>query len=134
VRKLAEAKKIADARFQRPMQMRAFRANGKTVDLLNSHNIDALYHLTDGANITKPLSYIANQLIHSFIFAPVFESPGKIRGIAFNSDRSKGKELYMLELRVLVEAFAACADSYISKATYFRLNNGELEVILEDDL
>ncbi|MEF8760848.1 MAG: hypothetical protein V5B36_14340 [Candidatus Accumulibacter sp. UW25] len=134
VRKLAEAKKIADAKFQRPMKMRAFRANGRTVDLLNSHKIDSLYHLADGTDITRPLSYVANQLIHSYIFVPVFESPGKLNGIAFNSDRSKGKELYLLELRALVDAFAACADSYISKATYFRLNNGELEVLLEDNL
>lgn len=134
VRKLAEAKKIADAKFQSPLQMRSFRATGKTVDLLNSHKMDALYHLSDGTDITKPLSYVANQLIHSFVFVPVLEAPGKIQGIAFNSDRSKSKELYMLKLRPLVEAFAACADSYITKATYFRLNNGELEVILEDDL
>lgn len=134
VRKLAEAKKIADAKFQRHLQMRAFRATGETVGLLNSHKIDALYHLNDGTDTSKPLSYIANQLIHSFIFVPVFESPGKLLGIAFNSDRSKVKELYMLQLRPLVEAFAACADSYITKASYFRLNNGELGVVLEDDL
>jgi hypothetical protein len=133
VRKLAEAKKIADAKFQWPLQMRAFRATGETVDLLNSHKMDTLYRLTDSTEVTKPLSYIANQLIHSFVFAPVFESPGKIQGIAFNSDRSKSKELYMLKLRPLIEAFAACADSYITKATYFRLKNGELEVILEDE-
>jgi hypothetical protein len=134
VRKLSEAKKIADAKFQRPMRMRAFCATGKTVDVLNNHKIDALYHLANGVDVTRTLSYIANQIIHSFVFVPVFESPGKIHGIAFNSDRSKGKELYMLELRPLIEAFAACADSYINKTTYFRLNNGELEVILEDDL
>lgn len=135
VRKLAEAKKIADGKFQRPLQMRSFRATGETVDLLNNHKIDSLYQLGEGTDTTKPLSYVANQLIHSFIFVPVFESvAGKIQGIAFNSDRSKSKELYMLELRPLVEAFAACADSYVTKASYFRLNNGELEVIVEDDL
>jgi len=134
VRKLAEAKKIADAKFQAPITMRCFQATGHTVDLLNNHKIDSLYDLGKGTPTTKPLSYVANQLIHSFIFVPVFELVGKIHGIAFNSDRSKGKELYMLELRALVEAFAACADSYITRATYFRLKNGELEAILEDDL
>jgi len=134
VRKLAEAKKIADAKFQKPLAMRSFRATGETVDFLNSHKIDALYQLKDGTDVTKPLSYVANQLIHSFVFVPIFEVSGKIHGIAFNSDRSKGKELYMLELGKLIEAFAACADSYISKASYFRLEDGELKVILEDDL
>lgn len=134
VRKLAEAKKIADAKFQTQLPMHSFRATGKTVELLNSDAIDSLYHLTEGTDVLKPLSYVANQLIHSFVFEPVFEEPGKIHGIAFNSDRSKGKELYLLKLRPLIKAFAACADSYISKSTYFRLQNGELKVILEDDL
>jgi hypothetical protein len=133
VRKLAEAKKISDTKFQAPLKMRLFQATGKTVDFLNNHKIDSLYCLGDGKDIIKPLSYVANQLIHSFIFVPVFESVGKIQGFAFNSDRSKSKELYMLELRPLVTALAACADSYIAKATYFRLKNGEMEVILEDD-
>lgn len=134
VRKLAEAKKITDAKFQKPLQMQSFRTTGKTVDLLNNHRVDSLYQLGNGIDITKPLSYITNQLIHSFIFVPVFEPVGRIQGIAFNSDRSKNKELYMLELRPLVDTLAACADSYITKASYFRLNNGELEVIVEDDL
>lgn len=134
VRKLAEAKKIADAKFQEPLAMRSFPATGEIVDLLNNYKIDALYHLKDGTDVTKPLSYIANQLIHGFVFIPVFEVSGKISGIAFNSDRSKGKELYMLELGKLIDAFAACADSYISRASYFRLDNGELKAILVDDL
>jgi hypothetical protein len=134
VRKLAEARKIADAKFQLPLEMRSFRATGKTVDFLNSHNLDALYNLSDGVRVTQPLSYVVNQIIHSYIFKPAFVSPGKIRSVAFNSDRSKSKELYMLELRPLIEAFADCADSYISKATYFRLSNGELQVISEDEL
>jgi hypothetical protein len=132
VRKLAEARKISDKRFRKTLKMRRFRATGETVDLLNAHKIDELYELSDGSEVTKPLSYIVNQVIHSFIFVPVFEEAGKIRGFAFNSDRSKSIELYMLELRGLVEALAACADSYISKASYFRLDNGELRVVLDE--
>lgn len=134
LRKLAEAKKISDAKFQKSLRMQSYQATGKIVDLLNNHRIESLYQLGNGISITKPLSYVANQLIHSFIFVPVFEPAGRIQGIAFNSDRSKNNELYMLELRSLVEALAACADSYIIKASYFRLDNGELEVIVEDDL
>ncbi len=133
VRKLAESKNITDAKFKMPLKMRCFEATGETADFLNNHKIDSLYHLDGGKDVIKPLSYIANQLIHSFIFSPVFESARKIKGFAFNSDRSKGKELYFLELRTFVEALTKCADSYISRASYFRLENGELEVVLDDD-
>jgi hypothetical protein len=133
VRKLAEAKKITEAKFEAPMKLRAFEATGKTVDLLNNHKLEELYVIEHGRTLTKPLSYVANQLIHSFVFVPVFEKPGQIHGIAFNSDRSKSKELYMLGLASLAQAFAACANSYLSQVSYFRLENGELVVSTKDD-
>jgi hypothetical protein len=133
VRKLAEAKKIADAKFQTPLKLRAFPATGATVDLLNRHKLEELYELGTGRNMTKPLSYVANQLIHSFVFVPVFEKPGYLHGIAFNSDHSKKTEVYMLALRPLAEAFAACANSFLSRVSYFRVENGELVVVAEDD-
>lgn len=133
VRKLAEAKKIADAKFQTPLQLKAFAAAGFTVDLLNRHRIEELYRLGDGKDLTKPLSYVANQLIHSFVFVPVFAKPGHLHAIAFNSDRSKGRELYMLPLLPLAEAFAACANSFLSRVSYFRVEDGELAMVAEDD-
>ncbi len=132
-RKLAEAKKITDARFHTPIKMRAFQATGETADLLNKHKLESLYQIAAGVEVTKPLSYIANQLIHSFVFVPIFESPGKFYGFAFNSDFTKVRELYLLRLQPFVEALAACADSYISKATYFRVKDGQLDVVLEED-
>jgi hypothetical protein len=134
VRKLAESKKIPDATFQQPVELRAFKATGKTVDLLNRHRVDDLYDVENGQSIIKPLSYVSNQLIHSFVFIPLLEAPGKFYGFAFNSDRSKSKELYMIKLSALVNVFSSCAGSVIHKATYFRLENGELKVINESDV
>ncbi len=133
VRKLAEAKKIADSKFQAPLALRAFDATGKTVDLLNNHRLNELYVLEQGRSLSKPLSYIANQLIHSYVFVPVFGESNRLSGIAFNSDRSKNRELYMLELAPLAEAFAACANSHLSQVTFFRVENGELVVVANDD-
>lgn len=133
VRKLAEAKKIADSKFQAPLILRAFETTGETADLLNNHKLDKLYVLEHGRELTKLLSYISNQLIHSFVFVPVFNEPGHLHGIALNSDRSKNKELYMLGLAPLVQAFAACASSHLSQVSYFRVENGELVVIAKDD-
>lgn len=134
VRKLAEAKKITEATYNSPISIRRFPATGESIDLFNRHKIDELYHLSEGANVTKPLSYVINQLIHSFVFVPVFEAPGKIYGFTFNSDRTRVKELYMVSLRTLAEVFAKISNLYISQRSYIRIEpSGEWEVTSEQE-
>ncbi len=129
IRKLAEAQKITNERFNAHLPLTAFAATGKTVDAINNQRVDELYEVDSGVEISKPLSYIANQLIHSYIFVPVFLLQNQLHAVAFNSDRSKSRELYVLKLRPFAEALAGCANSVLSGVTYFRLNNGELEAI-----
>ena len=132
VRKLAEAKKITAASYQRPIDLQTFSATGMTVDALNNHRLDELYDINAGIGTMKPFSYVANQLIHSYTFVPVFIEKNMLHGITFNSDKSKSKELYMVKLRTLIEVFAECANSALSSITYFRLENGELTVVPGD--
>jgi hypothetical protein len=132
IRKLAEAQKITNDRFNAHLPLTAFAATGKTVDALNSHRVHELYEVESGVEISKPLSYIANQLIHSYIFVPVFLLHNQLHAVAFNSDRSKSRELYVLKLRPFVEALASCADSVLSSVTYFRLTDGMLEVVPQE--
>jgi hypothetical protein len=98
VRKLAESSKISDKLYQHPLDMGAYPATGKLVMLLNRHKIIELYEVKGGTNVTEPLQYVVNQIIHSFVFEFVFEGSNKIFGVVFNSDRSKSKLLYMLPL------------------------------------
>ena len=132
VRKLAEAKKITDERFNTPLALTAFAATGKSIDALNKHSVEELYEIDAGVEVFKPFSYVANQLIHSYVFVPVFLLKNQLHAIAFNSDRSKSRELYVLKLRPFVEMLAGCSNSVLSGVTYFRLNNGELEVVPEE--
>jgi len=135
VRKLAEAKKISVETYNQAIPLRSFSATGRAVNLLNHHRIDELYHMKGGSHISKPLSYVVNQLIHSYVFVPVFESPEKIYGFTFNSDRSKVKALYMVSLETLAEKFARIANLYVGRATYIRVkSSGEWEVIPEEHL
>jgi hypothetical protein len=133
VRKLAESHKISMAKYQAPLPLQSFNARGKKIDLLNSHKLEELYHLSAPKPISKPLSYIANQLIHSFVFYSLLEEQRRLWGFAFNSDRSKDAVLYSIELQPLLAAFATCADSYISSATYLRLTSGAIDVTVGDD-
>lgn len=130
VRKLHEAQKISNRTFEYPVQLSSYRARGKAVGHLNWHRIDELYELSNSAQIEKPLSFIVNQLIHSFVFLPIFGEDGGVEKIAFNSDRTKGKTLYALPLIGIAEIFAMVAGRYLHKVQYARLTpDGELEMI-----
>jgi len=134
VRKLAESKKISEKVYQHPLKMRAFAATGEVVTLLNNHRINDLYHLKSGRSITKPLSHVANQMIHSYVFVPIFETRTQIFGVAFNSDRSKQTDLYMIGLEEIISVFSRCANYYAQSMTVFRINDGSgFEVVLDDD-
>jgi hypothetical protein len=133
VRKLAESKKIADSRFQMPIVLRSFPATSESIDFLNRHHYFELYDLDKPTLLTKPLSYVVNQIIHSFVFSVVRESrTGGLHGFVFNSDRSKASQVYLIKRDALTEAFAACADSRISRATIAKLENGELTFVGEE--
>ena len=132
VRKLAESRKIADSRFEMPIVLRSFPATSESIDFLNRHDYFELYDLHKPTQITKPLSYVVNQIIHSFVFSTVRERPTSgLHGFVFNSDRSKSSQLYLIKRDALTEAFASCANSTLSRATVFKLENGELKYVGE---
>ena len=134
VRKLAESKNISDKLYNQPLVMRAYPATDQIADLFNRHKIVELYEVKDGTSVTEPLQYVVNQIIHSFVFEFIFEGPNKVFGVAFNSDHSKKKRLFMLPLDKIIGAFAKCGNYYPESMTALRINDGsEWEIVLDDD-
>ncbi len=126
VRKLFESNKVIPYNFNAPVALYAYKSNGKVVDFLNSHRIDELYETQAPEVTTEPLSFVINQIIHSFVFAFVFDAPNQISGIIFNSDRSKKNFLFLLKLTDLINALSPIAHCYIGKAVFQRTENGEM--------
>ncbi len=129
VRKLTESNKITPDKFHAEINLYSYKSKRKIVDLLNSHRIDELYEIETPVVMSKPFSYVINQIIHSFTFQFVFEGRNQIGGMLFNSDRSKKKTLYLVRLKELISALSPIAQCYISKATYQRNENGEMVLI-----
>lgn len=126
VRKLFESNKLIPDKFNAPVALYAYKGNGKVVDLLNSHKIDELYETQAPEITTKPFSFVINQIIHSFVFAFVFDAPNQVTGIIFNSDRSKKNSLFLLKLKDLINVLSPIAQCYIGKAVFQRSENGEM--------
>ena len=129
VRKMAESNKIPPLLFSKKVALYSYKSRGKTVDLMNCHRVEELYKIDKAIKITKPFSYIANQIIHSFIFLFAFKSKNELEGIIFNSDKSKKHELYMLPLKDFIDILSPIAQCYISKSIMKRNENGEMVLV-----
>lgn len=132
-RKLVEENKIPREKFEQNVELSCFRSNGRLVDILNSHKLDELYDIPAGAETTKPFSYVANQIIHSFIFFPLLKPKGGVECIVFNSDKSRGKELYMIQIPALIKILRSIAKSDITKIHMHRNERGEMVVVSAEE-
>lgn len=129
VRKLYESNKIPKKLFDSDLSLHSYKNKGVVVDLLNSHKFDELYELEKPNKISKPFSYVINQIIHSYTFIFTFESKNKLNGLAFNSDRSKKNELYMLKLTDFVDALSPIAECFVGRTVFKRNKDGEMVVV-----
>jgi len=127
--KLAESNKIVPALYSEKVSLYAYKNRGEVVDLMNNHRVEELYEVDKAHKITKPFSYIANQIIHSYIFLFVFKSKNELEGVIFNSDKSKNTVLYMITIKDFIEVLSPIAQCYISKAMMERNENGEMVLV-----
>ena len=135
IRKLAEARKIPDAKFSQPVHLHTFSAKGKVVTLLNWHKLDELYDVNDPRETREALSFVCNQIIHSYVFTPIFRKGGGLESIAFNSDRTRSSRLYSIAVDEMIRLFTSISGSYVGKATYFRVSeDGDLTVMTEEEV
>ena len=101
VRKLIEAHKLSDEfeSMRLPVQ-RCGRVNlGTKIDFMNWDHIDRFYDLEDPSSERLLPRELCNLLIHSFVFLTgLTEDMRRYKFILFNSDRTKNKALYIMDL------------------------------------
>ena len=133
VRKLIESKKLSDDAMYSDVQLLTWKAKGRDINLFNWHQIDRLYDLRKATKQTRKLQFVANQIIHSFVFHPIMRDEKRVKGIAFNSDRTKDTELYYLDLSQIAEIFRIVGRDNPRRGKYIK-SNGQFFVNLESDL
>lgn len=106
IRKLNEARKLSDELNQMNIRIVQFARINKEqkINIRNNHLLDKFYDLEIGSNASMGLAALCNMLIHSFVFKVTVtntEAPDEketILGILVNSDYSKDKAVYYIEL------------------------------------
>jgi hypothetical protein len=106
IRKLFEAPtKITDATKRVSVSLTWHANRGTPVPWQTSDRIHDYYELEAAKDEVRPIVYVANLIIHSFIFMPALNDKGGLKNIFFTSDRDKDSKLYLIQTDELVRVF-----------------------------
>jgi hypothetical protein len=116
IRKLCSSFKLSNATVSTKIKGRKIPNNGRIVHLMNNHKYTEFYDFDQAKTNKFDLAFLANQLIHSYVFAPYFsESEADIfplAGIHFCSDENRNKWLYELSIETVIALFKKIGEDY----------------------
>jgi hypothetical protein len=112
IRKLIEASKLSDSTVTQQIPLITYPWTGKTVTRINWHKIHQLYALGSPSNESRDLLFLCHQIVHSYVFMPVFDDSGSLDGIMFTSDRQRNQRLYSMTLDAIIELFERVGNDY----------------------
>ncbi|MBS1825026.1 MAG: hypothetical protein JST93_06870 [Acidobacteria bacterium] len=129
IRKLVEAHKVPDALVAEGMPLRSYPAVGTRVTYFNFHRFPELYDFSRPSNTSRDLRAVCNQVVHSYVFAPLFDTEGQVEGVLFNSDRTRDTEILFAaipDIAIVFRAVSNCDPS--SLHAVFDDRRGDFEV------
>jgi len=102
VRVLIERHKLSEELLSEKLVVRAYpKRTKKPTTWLNNHKIDELFDLNADIFKTLGLTFVCNQIIHSYILSPVQEGQ-KFTHLFVCSDYERNKFLYLMETDLIV--------------------------------
>lgn len=105
IRKLVEAHTVSDEIRDRPLHLHGYPWKGSVITFMNWDKIDEKYDLAHPVHVTKTVSWLADQMIHSFAFLPSFDEEGRLEAVLFNPDRTRLKHLYSISVEEIIALF-----------------------------
>jgi hypothetical protein len=105
IRKLIESHKISDELRDRQVPLIAYPWTGRDVTFMNWDKIDQNYDLEGALMLHQPVVWLANKLVHSFVFMASCNENGGLKSILFNSDQTRRKYLYEIGIEQLIAIF-----------------------------
>ena len=105
IRKLNESKKLSQVVAELDVSLMAYRWSGKQVTRLNWISLDKLHDLESPETVTRSLTFLCNQIVHSYIFLPLLDEDHLLHSFVFASDREKHNWLYSLNVSQAADLF-----------------------------
>jgi len=132
IRKLIEAKKVASKTEKLQIALTRYPWKGKLVTLHNWHRLDELYEFDQPVDEQRELTWICNQIIHSYVFSIAFsdKDKDKLDGIMFSSDYERNRNLYYIGIDTVIKVLEYIGKDYPHKE-YTDLNpdTGDYDVV-----
>jgi hypothetical protein len=98
---------------------------------MNWDKIDRNYDLENPVALKQSVTWIANQLIHSFVFMAICSEGGGLESILINSGYTRRKHLYEIEINQLIALFEEVgANDPASISAFFNGNTRDYAVIV----
>lgn len=120
VRKLLEAKKLSEREANRVIPADSFCNTGRQrITLLNWNTKFAeAFDFEKPKKVKLSITFLCNQVIHSYVFKEVFDEEGLLIGIFISSDRERSRKLYFVAMTELIRLFAMIGKDYPSHSEY----------------
>lgn len=123
VRKLYESQKLPNTVASTKLKGKKYPNNGSLVHRVNYHRVSEHYDFEKVQELNFDLKFLANQIIHSYIFLPIFGSIEEngifnLYSICFCSDEHRNKWIYEISLNTLIELFEGIGECNISSGRY----------------
>jgi hypothetical protein len=129
VRKLRDSHKISDHLRHRFVPLAEFDPTGKAIDLWSRTEIDEIYEMGTPRETKKPLEFVCNQIIHSYIFTPGFNERRFLEDLFFASDKQKDRGMFCIKIDQIVSIFEDVGNNDPSYFFMTRGQSGGREVI-----
>lgn len=129
IRKLIEAHKLSDELRDRQVPLWGYQWTGRDVTYMNWDRIHRNYDLECPVSLQQSVAWIANQLVHSFVFMANCNERGGLESILFNSDHTRRKHLYKVTVDQLIALFdEASANDPASVCAVFNDKTGDYDM------
>jgi len=125
VRKLLDAWKLSDELEFTPLRVQKFPVidEDTLIDYMNCHRGPEFYDFGKGRDAHILPRDLCNLLIHSMVFCPLLEEDEReVSALLFNSDRTKYKALFQIDLDVYLTFIDDVIADEIVSAAYYRWN------------
>lgn len=114
-RKLLDTYKVSES-INKPRYKISYHpvVEGRVVDYLNRSRVLDNYDLTKAASELRDLTYLANQVIHSYVFEFAIDECGAIEGVFVASDTIRHQRLYYIPSSLMIDIFSAVGSDSVT--------------------
>ena len=121
LRRLIELNKVSSKVRDFRLKVFAWPSTGKLPTLLNNHRIDELYDFSKEKAQFKKITYICNQVIHSYAAAMVVDETRNWESMLTVSDKDRKDCIWRIPVCAMVDLLRTASTDY-PKQVHYTLN------------